>query len=150
MARTALSTALAAGAAFALAGCESLAEDVAEVVETTYFADLTGGAEVPGPGDPDGTGRAEITIVDDADRLCWDLSVRNISPATAAHIHRGGVGESGPPVVPLEAPTGGSAEGCTEAGDAITDAIEANPSGYYVNVHTADYPAGAVRGQLRR
>lgn len=145
-----LPAALAFGAALALSGCESMAEDVAEIVETTYFADLSGGAEVPGPGDPDGTGRAEVTIIDDLDRLCWDVTVANISPPTAAHIHRGGVGVSGPPVVPLEAPEGGSAEGCTQVSDAILDEIEANPSGFYVNVHTADYPGGAVRGQLRR
>jgi hypothetical protein len=26
----------------------------------------------------------------------------------------------------------------------------ANPAAYYVNVHTADYPDGAIRGQLAK
>lgn len=150
MSRALTAIALGTGAALALTGCETMAVETAEAVETTYRADLRGGAEVPGPGDPDGSGTAEVTIVDGADRLCYDLRVSGIAPATAAHIHRGSVGEAGPPVIPLEAPADGSARGCIDASDALTDPIEANPSGFYVNVHNAEYPGGAVRGQLRR
>ena len=42
----------ATSAAFALGGCETVAETVSETYETT----MTGAQEVPGPGDPDGTG----------------------------------------------------------------------------------------------
>lgn len=116
----------------------------------TLDATLTGAAEVPGPGDTDGSGTAEITLDDDDNEVCWDLTVANITlPATAAHIHVGAAGVSGSPVVTLTAPgAGGTSSGCVAAGDALVDQIIANPSGYYVNVHTSDFTDGAVRGQL--
>lgn len=135
---------LALGAALALTGCETVAESVDE----TYSASLSGAQEVPGPGDPDGSGTAEVTIVDAIDNVCYEINVAGISPATAAHIHRGAQGVAGPPVVTLEAPTDGETQGCTQAPEAVADEIEANPAGFYVNVHTADFPNGAVRGQL--
>ena len=140
------STALAIAAALTLTGCETLADTVKQGMS----ASLTGSQEVPGPGDPDGSGRAEITIVDATDNICYDIKVLNIAPATAAHIHRGAPGEAGPPVVTLEAPTDGDAKGCIGAPGALADEIEANPAGFYVNIHNAAYPQGAVRGQLQR
>jgi CHRD domain len=109
---------------------------------------LTGAAEAPGPGDPDGIGAAVIAIDTDTDTVCWAIAVRRIQlPATAAHIHSGAAGIPGPVVVGLSAPNAfGFSFGCTT--NAAADAIAANPAGFYVNVHTADFPAGAIRGQL--
>ena len=109
---------------------------------------LTGAAEIPGPGDADGIGAAVIAIDTDADRICWLLAVKRIQlPATAAHIHVGAAGVSGPVVVGLTAPNAfGISFGCTV--NAAADAIAADPAAYYVNVHTTDFPAGAIRGQL--
>ena len=143
--KTRMAATLALGAAIALAGCETVAESVDE----TYSASLSGAQEVPGPGDTDGSGTAEVTVVDAVDNVCYEINVAGISPATAAHIHRGATGIAGPPVVTLEAPTDGETQGCMQAPEAIADEIEANPAGFYVNVHTADFPNGAVRGQLR-
>ena len=140
------STTLAIAAALTLAGCET----VADTVKQGMVASLTGAQEVPGPGDTDGSGRAEITIVDATDNICYDINVRNIAPATAAHIHRGAPGMDGPPVVTLEAPADGDSKGCISAPGALADEIEANPAGFYVNIHNAEFPAGAVRGQLQR
>lgn len=139
---------MAAGAAaFALGGCET----VAEATQPTHHATLTGEAEVPGPGDPDGSGVAEFSIVDAADNLCFEISdVTNISAVTAAHIHRGGPTESGPPVVTLQAPTDGHSAGCTTIDGGLADEIENNPERFYVNVHSSEYPNGAIRGQLTR
>ncbi len=132
--------------AVGLSGCET----VADAVKQGMTASLTGAQEVPGPGDPDGSGTAEITIVDATDNVCFDIRVRNIAPATAAHIHRGLPGEAGPAVVPLQPPDDGSAEGCLNAPGALADEIEANPAAFYVNIHNAEFPAGAIRGQLAR
>jgi hypothetical protein len=138
---------LAACAAMALAGCET----VAEVVGDEYEADLGGAAEVPGPGDPDGWGRAKIDLNPAIPQVCADLEVRDIAvPATAAHIHRGRAGETGPPVVTLDAPDDDDSDNCIAIGTELAGQIAAAPGDFYVNVHTGDYPDGAIRGQLRR
>jgi hypothetical protein len=116
-----------------------------------FTTQLTGAAEVPGPGDPDGRGEAALTINPGQRKVCYRLTVEGIEPATLAHIHRGTADRSGPVVVTLQAPTSGSSAGCVEDLDRdLLQDIMKNPSGYYVNVHNATYPAGALRGQLGR
>ena len=138
---------LAAGTALALAGCETVEEEVNEEVGNRFQAQLSGASEVP-PGDPDGTGMARISINDDSNRICTDLEVRMISDVTAAHIHRGAAGVNGPVVVTLDPPDDNDSDDCDTADDALIDEIRHNPSAFYVNVHTADYPDGAIRGQI--
>jgi CHRD domain len=113
-------------------------------------ATLTGAAEVPGPGDPDGAGTATIRLRVGQGQVCHMLTASNITlPALAAHIHVAPAGVAGPVVVPLITPDAdGSVEGCVSAPRALIKQILKNPAGYYVNVHTSDYPAGAIRGQL--
>jgi hypothetical protein len=123
---------------------------VAQAGGKTLTATLTGAAEVPGPGDPDGSGEATITLNPGQGEICYELSVTGIAPATAAHIHVGSVSVAGPVVVGLAPPTGGSSSGCTSADRALIKAIMKNPEQYYVNVHNAEYPAGALRGQLSK
>lgn len=139
-----------AASALALAGCATLEEAAADVLNTTYTANLTGAQEVGG-GDPDGSGQARVTIEDNFDQVCWNISdVRNISPVTAAHIHVGAAGTNGPPVFTLRKSNEGTWTGCAEGGEWTQDRIEGNPERFYVNLHTADYPNGAIRGQLSR
>jgi len=113
-------------------------------------ASLTGANEVPGPGDPDGTGTAVVSVKPSSQRLCFELSVDNIAPATAAHVHDGPAGVAGPVVVTLTPPSDGSSEGCVTADKTLLKDIKKNPTEYYVNVHNTEFPAGAVRGQLSR
>ena len=111
---------------------------------------LTGAAEVPGPGDPDGTGTAQITLNHGQGEVCYELTVDKIAPANAAHIHSGAVDKAGPPIANLTAPANGSSKGCVSLDkDKIKDIIQ-NPANYYVNVHNAEFPDGAVRGQLAK
>lgn len=118
--------------------------------KTTLTATLTGGSAETPAGDPDGGGTASITIDPATREVCWDITVTNIAAATASHIHVGAAGVAGDVVVPLDTDGfTGSTTGCfTPDAAADLSAILANPAGYYVNVHTADFPAGAVRGQL--
>ncbi len=73
-------------------------------------------------------------------------------PATGAHIHAGDASIAGPVVVALDPPdeTGVSAGCVTDVERALVKAIRKHPADYYVNVHTSDFPAGAVRGQLSK
>jgi hypothetical protein len=124
---------------------------VALAAETTLTATLAGVTEGDNPGDPDGSGTASIVLDPKAGTACWTLTVENIEPVEQSHIHVGAAGESGDVVVPLDIDGfEGSSEGCTDPMEdaAILQEIIDNPAGYYVNVHTADFPPGAIRGQL--
>ena len=141
---------LASAGALGLAGCETVQEEINEATGPRVNAALTGANEVPAA-DPDGTGTAKIDIASALNTLCTDLEVRDIGAVTAAHIHRGAAGVNGPPVVTLSAPIDDDdSDDCDVVADAVLDEIVDNPAGFYVNVHTADYPNGAIRGQLVR
>jgi hypothetical protein len=110
----------------------------------SLHATLTGKAETP-KGDPDGSGTAEIKIT--GTRVCWEIKVAKVQTIVAAHIHKGRPGTAGPVIVPFGKVF--KSKGCTTTTAAIAAAIEKSPSAYYVNVHNAKYPGGALRGQLR-
>ncbi|MCY7281021.1 MAG: CHRD domain-containing protein [Sphingomonas bacterium] len=111
---------------------------------------LTGAAEVPGPGDTDGTGTADITVNAGQNQVCYKLSVSNIAPANAAHIHEAAPTAAGPVVITLGAPTSGTSSGCVTVTRELALEILKRPADYYVNVHNPAFPAGAVRGQLAK
>lgn len=83
-------------------------------------------------------------------QFCYILNVTGLEQPTAAHVHAGGQGENGAPVITLEAPAEGSSGGCQPIAADLASALLANPAGYYVNVHTAAQPDGALRGQLAK
>ena len=96
------------------------------------------------------SGSFEYTI--NGTSLCYTLSYKNLSgPATAAHIHINPRGVPGPVVVPLTVGTDAtdSVSACPTVDASLLAAIQADPGAYYVNVHTALYPPGEIRGQLK-
>ena len=113
-------------------------------------ATLSGPAEKPA-GDPQGSGTASFQVDPAKGEVCYTLQVSKIAPATMAHIHKAPPGAAGPVVVPLAAPdASGKSAGCAKADAAVLTAIQETPSDYYVNVHNAAFPGGAVRGQLTK
>jgi len=115
----------------------------------TLEATLSGANEIAG-GDPDGSGSALISISPATNQLCFDLRVEGIAGATAAHIHKAPAGVNGGIVVPLSPPSNGSSTGCVSVDPELLRDILKHPEEYYVNVHNADYPGGALRGQLHK
>jgi hypothetical protein len=116
-------------------------------------ANLSGDAEVPGPGDADGSGVANVTLNQGQGEVCFHIVVTDITlPAAAAHIHVGSADVAGPVVVGLAPPdASGVSTGCVQGVEPnLIKDIRQNPDNYYVNVHTSDFPAGAVRGQLSK
>ena len=107
---------------------------------------LVGANEVPVTGDPDASGTASLWINPGLGTVCWSISVSNVDPIGAAHIHLAPAGSPGAVVVPLNPYTGG----CASVSRELALAIVTNPSAYYVNVHNGAYPGGAARGQLSR
>jgi hypothetical protein len=131
-----------------LAACAGLALPAAAAAPVKMQTQLTGGAEVPGPGADKGMGEATLTFDSDKAQVCYMLHSMGTDTPTMAHIHKGAAGVAGGVVVPLTAPANGKSEGCAPlAADAMADII-AHPADYYVNVHTAAFPKGAIRGQL--
>lgn len=109
----------------------------------SLHATLTGKVEVP-KGDPDGSGTAEVKIT--GTTVCWEIHTAKVGTIVAAHIHKGKAGAAGPVVVPFGKVY--KSKGCTTTLAAIAAAIKKSPGAYYVNVHNAKYPGGALRGQL--
>jgi hypothetical protein len=150
---------LAALAALALAGPASAAKlGGADHGGRLFTTTLSGAEEVDpvtgalGAGDPDGSGLATLTVNPGQKEVCYELSVEDIMlPAIGAHIHLGDAGTNGPVVVPLIPPdASGVSSGCAEVSGELALAIILDPEGYYVNVHTSDFPNGAIRGQLSK
>jgi len=149
----------AALAALALAGPASAAKLAgAEQGGRLFTTTLSGAEEVDpitgalGAGDPDGSGLATLTVNPGQEEVCYEISVEDIMlPAIGAHIHVGDAGENGPVVVPLNPPdASGFSSGCAEVPRELALTIIQDPEGYYVNVHTTDFPNGAIRGQLSK
>lgn len=111
-------------------------------------ATLDGASETKG-GHPDGSGSFEAELDAESGDLCYVLAVADIGDVMAAHIHAGAAGKDGKPVVTIEV-TGEDEDLCVAVEPDALKPIIAAPSGYYVNVHTKDFPAGAIRGQLEK
>ncbi len=140
-------------AALVATGLPAVADAQHHQASTTmkFTVRLSGNVEQPAKGDPKGSGTAVITLKLASKTVCYSFNVKGIKlPAEAAHIHTGKAGKAGPVVVPLGAPhKNGRASGCVHSvRSALIKGMMHHPSSYYVNVHTSNYPGGAIRGQL--
>ena len=129
-----------------LAGCATGPENR----RATLYVSMNGLQEVPGPGDADGNGTVEINVTPGVGQVCWNLYARQIDAATAAHIHRAPEGVAGPVVLTLTTPdAAGHSQGCATIDPGLARELAWRGHDFYVNVHTATHPNGAIRGQLR-
>ena len=110
-------------------------------------ANLSGDQEVPGPGAPNAFGTANIFADPANGRLCYRLGYDGINRPSMAHIHRGGPGQNGQPVLDLHVESNGD-EGCVGGDPTVLRTIAEHPEAFYLNLHTPEYPDGAMRGQL--
>ncbi len=146
--------AVVAGLAVAIAGCDDTTTTEIELplVVGTIVRDMSQEVTSTFSGDPDGIGKALITMNADLNFVCWSLTASNITlPATASHIHKAAAGVAGPIALGLTAPgANGASSGCAEDVDrALIREILDDPTAFYVNVHTTDHPPGAIRAQLK-
>jgi hypothetical protein len=142
------STALAGGAA---------AQRPADPGMKTYTISLTGQAEVStekptgGAGDLDASGSVTLKINPGKKQVCYDFDdLTGLATLAAAHIHQAPALQNGPIFIGLFTGSDGKLEDCVAATSAQLAQIVAKPSNFYVNVHTSEFPAGAIRGQLSR
>lgn len=116
-------------------------------------ARLSGTEEAPNPGVKDGVGAFEFDVT--GTRGCYELTVTMGEKPTKAHVHQGARGAAGPVVVDLN-PTfepgeaASIAKSCVDLTADLSGKLLADPAAYYVNVHTAEHPDGAMRGQLEK
>jgi len=141
--------------AISIAGAQEPRLQPAANPEASFTVALNGTNEFPGPGDPSGTGEATITVNGTTGQVCLNLTTAGLtatSPATpsitAAHIHPGLPGTANPPVVDFAVTSGTSVAKCVASTPLQAAAIIASPNAFYLNAHTADFPNGAIRGQL--
>jgi CHRD domain len=134
----------------AAAAAATAASPLSAQTAARLSANLTGAAEVPGPGKTNASGSAVVRVNAAQRRVCYTVNFRNIPNATMAHIHAGARGVAGPPVVTLNRAGPRAFEGCTRVGRQLARDLVDRPRQFYVNVHSAAFPDGAVRGQLRR
>ena len=116
----------------------------AQVPQSTVT--LTGAKEAPAKGDPNGRGQFSWSL--DGNSLCYLISSKRIGTPAAAHIHKGKAGISGPVRVTLSAPAPNAMAACATVDPTLARNLRNNPQNFYVNIHTAAYPAGALRAQL--
>src|SRR5580765_2702545 len=116
---------------------------------TAFNITLVGEVESPAA-DPVATGTATVRLRAGQGQVCYKIAASNLSgPAVASHIHKAAAGASGPVVIPLATPgADGKSGGCVGVARPLVAQVLASPASFYVNVHTAEFPAGAIRGQL--
>jgi CHRD domain len=117
----------------------------------TFGAVLTGSQEVP-PTNTAGFGNATVRFTD-ATHIEVTINVANLGSAiNNFHIHENSAGANGPVVVNLIGLGGafvnGKMTGTFPIDPAVAARLIAHPETFYVNVHTTQFPGGAVRGQL--
>jgi hypothetical protein len=158
--RTGAKRILGLGLAIALFSGASVASASDGTVYLT--ADLTGAQEVP-PADPDGSGKAKVWVDVDAGEVCFDIKITDTGTPNRGHIHVGEAGVNGGIVVTffelrtVDTPATderndeieqGRIQDCVPGDPATLALIVANPGNYYVNLHNARFPGGAIRCQL--
>lgn len=120
-----------------------------------YSYELNGGQEVP-PVETNGTGVGMATIDRDQSNVHFMMVVSGLSAAIdAAHFHEGRPGTNGGVIfnlTPFLTSVGGAYGYWTENDMAPfnTHAAKFRMNNVYVNVHTATFPSGEIRGNVVR
>jgi hypothetical protein len=133
----------AASAAFLLVAAPAFAETV------KFKADLKGTEEVPA-NDSKGTGAVEASYDTATKALTWTITYSALSgAASAAHFHGpADPGKNAPPVVPISGTLASPIKGSATLTDGQAADLQAGK--WYFNLHTAKFPDGELRGQVKK
>ena len=118
---------------------------------TQYSFDLTSNQVPVIPAvSSDASGTATLSLDNESGALSGSITLSNNISATAAHIHKGVVGTTGGVIITLTQDATNSQQYHIPANTVLlaTQIDELVSGEYYVNVHTATYPAGELRGQI--
>jgi len=111
---------------------------------TTFTATINGANEVPA-NNSTATGTATLSF-DNTTKIFSITVTHSLAIAVAGHIHLGALGTNGAVVFPFTS----FASPIAFTSVALTPAQEADLKAnlYYVNLHSAAFPGGEIRGQL--
>ncbi len=135
---------LAVPAAFGLA---LLPTTAAWADEVSLTATASGENETMG-GDEDGSAHGTFTLDTASGEICYRVTADALEDVAGMHIHEAPAGKDGDIVVELDPTKVDDGRACTQADRSLVADIVESPEHYYLNLHTATYPEGAVRGQL--
>jgi hypothetical protein len=132
--------------------------------EKTFKATLSGSDEVVAVKTA-ARGEAAFELGKAGTELKYKLTVSDAENVAAAHVHQGAKGKNGPPLAVIDIKgkregkfSGTLAEGVITdkellgpmKGKSVKDLVKEIEAGNaYVNVHTAKYPDGEIRGQIK-
>ena len=133
-----------AGLAMALSLAAPLAAPLSAQVGKVVLTSTLDGNSEPTGGDPDGAGTFSVELNPDSGEVCYLYTLSNIARPKLVQIQRGPIGSNGPSAIILEA----GSDVCVEADPRVVAAIIAEPGDYFVNFSNAEFPTGALRGQL--
>lgn len=133
-----------AAVAMLLAGCAAIRPNANLL---TFSTTMTGANEEP-PVATSGTGEVDAVLNKDTLLLRWKVFFQNLSgPPTMAHFHGPAeVGQNARVVLPFKGPIVSGME--REATLTPAQARDLIAGKWYANVHTAEHPAGEIRGQM--
>lgn len=143
------STVFAAAPVLAAGLILTAAAGSAAAATTELTTRATAASEVPTKGPEGASGAASFSVDTSSGQVCYQATASGLTKLAAAHIHRGASGVAGPIVVPLDQTRINSgSQTCTSVEPTLAAEIAGNPADFYFNVHTPEFPAGAIRGQL--
>jgi hypothetical protein len=110
-------------------------------------------------GDTDGTGKAEFELIPESGQICYEIEVQGIGAPTeppgsglgSAHIHfvaNGGIAVKLDAKFEPKRNDEFKAAGCVEVEEGLLSDIIDDPEAFYVNIHTVEFPGGALAGVL--
>ncbi|MFC3576873.1 CHRD domain-containing protein [Streptomyces yaanensis] len=130
---------------------------LAESGGTILATSLRGANEVPAAGGPavgDKNGSALEFVKVEGDTVSVAVSWHHTGRPTRLHIHQGAKGVNGDLEIDFSKLLKKGVKGHSVVGSVkVTDAtllsrLKTDPGSFYANLHTAEFPGGAVRGQL--
>ena len=114
----------------------------------SYCAELRGAGPASDALDPAATGSARLELGGASIR--FHIRTANLGKVVATHLHQGGVAVNGPMAIELNPGfTGEVLDGSIPVDSDLSARILANPSQFYVKLHSLKFPGGAIRGQLQ-
>ena len=114
-----------------------------------FTATLGRDADPSRSGDPDGSGRAQVSLHSGKNLLCVALTTSGVAPVTSVHLHS--VSPTSPdPVVATPAPDSSGSPTCVPVDAEVIRAIRKNPTDHYLDVHNDEFPDGALSGYLSK